>query len=522
VSGAFKDGQPARASRIDWLWVLTCAVLSSVWIVTASQQLSATFDETAYLKVGLERWRTGSFRALQHMGTMPLPVDVCTLPLYLTERLTGRAIDLDAEMAEWLPVGRVGTLVFWWLLLIYAWRTGNLLGGPWAGRWAAAVLAVEPSFLAHAGLATTDLASAACLLALAFHYRAALNRPGEPPGLSRRFAAPAIWFAVALLAKASAVVYGPICLLAAECDHHLPENRSGGFRGSALRIAGVAGLGFILAGLYCGSIGRLVDVIAFQFRHNLDGHGGTFLLGRSSDTPFWYYFPTLLTIKLPLPLLAAPLVIAILRPRALANWPLAAAGAMLLVSLTCRIQIGVRYLLPMMALAVVGLAAAGVQSASRHSRGAKYEPAMRRGLAFAAGAAVVAMALTAFRIWPHGLSYTNGLWGPADRGYLLLADSNYDWGQGLYELAAWQRSSAAGPLDVVYFGTDPTLARLDMRPVNPADFSAGDPGRSRKLAVSTTMLYGQPFGESEFGRRLRAQTPVARTATFLVFDLHSR
>src|SRR5271156_2319529 len=105
VCSVFRD-DTGRATWRDWLWVLTCAALSSVWLMTAARQLSATFDETIYLKVGLERWRTGSFRTLKRIGTMPLPVDVCTLPLYLAERSTGRTIDIDAEMAAWLPVAR--------------------------------------------------------------------------------------------------------------------------------------------------------------------------------------------------------------------------------------------------------------------------------------------------------------------------------------------------------------------------------------------------------------------------------
>ncbi|HEX4592513.1 MAG TPA: hypothetical protein VH120_21470, partial [Gemmataceae bacterium] len=378
--GEFKDERPTgRTSWRDWLWVLVCAALSSIWILTAARQLSATYDETAYLKVGLERWRTGSMRTLVRMGTMPLPVDVCTLPLYLAERATGRRIDLEAEMSDWLPLARAGTLVFWWLLLIYAWRLGNLLGGPWAGRWAIGVLAVEPSFLGHAALATTDLASAACLLALAFHYRVARERQRQTRDTRHEtrdktvlvswpsLIVPAVWFAAALLAKASAVVYGPIVILAAEANYRLSkswrEERFGlvsrvSCLVSVIPVFAVAGLGFILAGLYCGRWSRLVEVIAFQIRHNHDGHGGTFLLGRWSDAPLWYYFPTLLTIKLPLPLLVAPLGIALLRPRALVNWPIAAAAAMLLLSLTCHIQIGVRYLLPAMAFGAVGLAGA--------------------------------------------------------------------------------------------------------------------------------------------------------------------
>jgi hypothetical protein len=524
VSAAFTDERSAdRAGWRDWAWVFTCAALSTIWIVTAARQLSGTYDETAYLKCGLERWRTGSFRTLRQMGTMPLPVDACTLPLHVAERILDREIDLDAEMTEWLPIARAGTLVFWWLLLIYGWRIGNRLGGPWAGRLAVAILAAEPSLLGHAAVATTDLASAATLLGLAFHYRASRDRVGW-----RGWAAPSVAFAAALLSKASAVVYAPVVLAVLEAEHWLgsgcPTLRQA-IR-SCLRVGGVAILGVALASIYCKGPDKIIAAVIFQVRHNQAGHGGTFLLGRWSDTPLWYYFPAVLSIKLPLVLLAALVTVAVVRPRALLNWPLAIAGVMLVLSLTCRIQIGVRYVLPVIAFGIVGLAAGvgGMPTALRghvlrtahaHAKPWACHPLFA---CFSFGAVALMVAMTAIRTWPDGLSYTNGLWGPADRGYLLLADSNYDWGQGLYELADWQRRTGAGPIDVAYFGTDPTLSRLDMRPVNLLEMPFDDP-RPRKLAVGTTLLYGQPTVHCEPIRRLQTLTPTARTTTFLIFDL---
>jgi hypothetical protein len=485
--------------------------------VTADQRLSATFDEPVYLSAGLQRWRTGGFGQLKAMGTMPLPVDICTLPLYLAERISGRRIDLEAEMARWLPIARAGTLLFWWLLLIYAWRLGRLLAGPWAGRIAVGILATEPTFLSHAGLATTDIASAACLLGLAFRYRAALMRTGW-----RAWIAPVGWCAAALLAKASAVVYVPIILAAAECDHLIKTRDRSGLlsRVSCLvsRVSLVVVLGFVLASIYTARPAGLVQAILFQIRHNQAGHGGTFLFGRWSDTPLWYYFPALLTIKLPWPLLAGALVIAILRPRAFLNWPVAVAAVMLLTSLTCHIQIGVRYLLPTMTFAIVGLAAATIDAVARPSGyplADRWRPTVVRGCAAAGG---LVMLFTAVTAWPDGISYTNGLWGPADRGYLLATDSNYDWGQGLYELAAWQRAGGVGTIDVAYFGMDPTLKSLDMRPIELPAISP-DNGPPRKLAVSTTLLSLGPLDNLEPVRRLKARTPCARTRTFLIYDL---
>ena len=55
--------------------------------------------------------------------------------------------------------------------------------------------------------------------------------------------------------------------------------------------------------------------------------------------------------------------------------------------------------------------------------------------------------------------------GGPEHGYLLLSDSNYDWGQGLKELARWQEKRAGpGPLAVCeYFGTDPAVDREQVR-----------------------------------------------------------
>ena len=98
--------------------------------------LGGTFDEPVYLSCGLEHWRTGSCASLMKLGTMPLPVDVETLPLYLYERCS-MASRLD-PVCDWdmvLPWARSATLVLWWLLLFYAWArrcslAGRALGWP--------------------------------------------------------------------------------------------------------------------------------------------------------------------------------------------------------------------------------------------------------------------------------------------------------------------------------------------------------------------------------------------------------
>lgn len=574
-----------RFSLLDAAWLLVFGIASSAWCLSAGQQLGATFDEPIYVARGLEFWRTGSHAGLMHLGTMPLPVDVQTLPLYLWERSRGELFDPAADLARILPAARAATLVFWWLLLFYAMRAGRGIAGPWAGRLAVAFLACEPNLLAHASLATTDLAVSACLLGLVYHFRS-----GREAGWPRRVGVPTLWFAIAVLAKASGLVFGILCLLVVEWErlgrgfsiifrlkkirlavsrdaqairwfarHAKPQSEVGSnrcpviFSECAKDLLSIITFGLVLVFLYCGCDGRpepsfvawahrqtdgpvrqiavwLAEHLCIfsnageglvrQVKHNLHGHG-VYLLGRSDDRSLWYYFPVVLTIKLSLSLLLGVGAMLIFRPRTLVNWAFLAAAALLIFSLTCRVQLGVRLMLPLVVLLTVGLAAA-IGTSVQATAG------WRRILLLTTTAAgLIWTGSSAVRIWPHGLCYVNELWGGTTEGYIHVSETNYDWGQGLPELEHWRQANGLPALDIWYFGTDPALSRLPLRNVpfhvlpieQPRDVLAHI--RGRYLAVSTTLLYGMaadtPANRNavEFLRNCR---PAARTMTFLIYD----
>jgi hypothetical protein len=549
------------AVRVDWLWFLGWAIASSIWCVTAASQLSAVFDEPHYIVRGLEAWRTGSHGGLMQLGTMPLPIDVATFPLFIAERWRGAPFVPSADLTQLLPWARAAMLFFWWLLLFYAWRAGRALAGAWAGRLSVALLACEPTMLAHASLATTDIAGSACLLALVYHFRM-----GRALGWPRRVGVPTLWYAATVLAKTAGLVYGPLCLLAAEVSRALSAGDGVEFKARLALLnpfrrdlQQILGYGLLLVFLYCGSdwrtepafvawahglspgpLGSIMlwlaehlrifsnagEPLAREIKHNLRGPGGhwTYLLGEVRRS-FWYYFPLALSIKLSLPLLALPVVIGALRPRLLVNWANLAAAALLLLSLVLRVQIGVRLVLPLIGLAVVGLAASAVQLCGEWPLG------WSRRLSIAAlSLAVVSTAAAAVRVWPDGLCYTNALWGGTPRGYLYLSDSNYDWGQGLKELARWQRQRGV-PLDVWYFGTDPLLDTLPMRkmPLHVLPLNSRSDVRAQLhghyLAAGITLLYGVEMTDAQRQAvtYLREHRPVARTTTFFIYDFtHDR
>jgi hypothetical protein len=558
-----------RGRLTDALWLLCWGVLSSAWCLTAAERLSATFDEPTYLRVGLERWRTGSTGGLLRLGTMPLPVDVQTLPLAVWERLRGAPFDAAADQPRLLPWARAANLVFWWLLLFYALRAGRSLAGPWAGRLAVAVLACEPSLLAHAALATTDLAVTACLLALVYHFHV-----GREHDWKRRVGVPALWLAAATLAKASGLVFGVLCLVAVEVQQRfvpridlldvgsrrmdcpsVPQAPGLTHPGVSFRRELIQIVGLALAGvfLYCGSDWQPVnDLVAWahglppgpgarvavavaeglrifpnagyafvrQVAHNVRGHG-VYLLGHTHRRALWYYFPVLLTIKLTVPLLVLTAVLLLRGRPALRNWACAAAGALLLFSVACRVQIGVRFMLPLVALAAVGLCAAAVLAL----RGTGPRP--RRAFAVLLAGGVAWSAAAAVGAWPHGLAYVNELWGGMESGYRVVDDSNYDWGQGLKDLARWQ-GEHGGELFVWYFGLDPTADTPPFHPVRlhcpkdvPWPAATLEELAGRRLAVSTTFLYHPAPTPAVAADQayLRSLTPVGRTLTFLIYDL---
>jgi len=320
------------------------------------------------------------------------------------------------------------------------------------------------------------------------------------------------------LSKASALVFIPICLGMVELERLWKAgwrpDRTLDTWTPALRslrdLATVEIGGLVLLFAVCPRASR---GLLFQIRHNMDGHGASFLLGEINADGFWYYFPATLAIKLGLPIFMLLLVLVWSGPRYLANGASAAAIGLLLLTPTFRVQIGVRLVLPIAVLALIGAGAACGKW--------WHEPGSRARHGFLAGIVATSILWSMFgamQVWPHGICYTNEFWGGTARGYWTLYDSNYDWGQGLPDLAAWQKNHTDAPLNVCYFGTDPDLARLPAQPISMNDLAA--PSRFHQvndgcyLAVSTNYCVAGAIAQ-----QLRNRQPCGRTMTFLIYDL---
>jgi len=559
-----QSGKYERA--IDALWLLVLIAASSFWCITAAHSLSATFDEPTYLDCGLRHWHNGSYKPFMRLGTMPLAIDLQTLPLYIWERCHGTQIDINRDIGWILPWARAGNLVFWVILVIYVFRTARSLAGSWAGRIATAFVVCEPGLLGHASLATTDIAVTALLMVFAYEFHA-----GRGKSWLRRLLIPSVLYGLAILAKASGLVFAPACMVVIEFDRlwrsesffaipvpdwraRLVFLRNGlwEFRRDFFKIIG---MGLLVTFIYCGSDwtteptfikwaqglkpGSLHDNmlwisehlriftnagegLAQQIKHNMR-HDSSYILGQAHKRAVWYYFPVAYAIKCSLAFLLLPLAIAVVRPRALWNWPVQIALLLLAYSVTCRVQLGIRFMFPVMALAAAGFGAAVVAALRETGSSVK-----RIVLGVFVAVGLLYNGVASARVWPEGICYTNEMWGGTRNGYLCLSDSNYDWGQGLLELLQWRETHGVDVIDVWYFGLDPRAGFLPFRKMSTkkGEFpSIEDQVRGKCVAVSTTLLYGTYASSPTVGEDtmafFKAQKMMDRTTTYFIYDFRN-
>jgi tetratricopeptide (TPR) repeat protein len=174
----------------------------------------------------------------------------------------------------------------------------------------------------------------------------------------------------------------------------------------------------------------------------------SYLLGETSADGFWLYFPVVIAVKTPLPLLILLFLAAAtwFKKRRESNAPLflmLAAFLYLTFAITSRMNIGQRHILPIYPFVYVligGASAALWESRNRTKRGC-----------------LVVLALwyiwSSVSVYPHYLSYFNEIAGGPENGHRFLIDSNLDWGQDLKGLKRWMDRHEKQTIQLSYFGT---------------------------------------------------------------------
>jgi hypothetical protein len=412
---------------------IVLVALASIRIVATYRVFSFTIDEPGHFACGLEYLSKHVYRyetqhpPLARAAIALLPYLAGVRPLGEENRnLEGRDVILQSRHPNrTLTLMRLGILPFFWLAcaVVFVWSRSYL---------AVALFTLTPPVLAHAGLACTDMAVAACLGAA---FLALVRWAGSPNWT--RGGLLGVAAALAALSKFTALLYLPsaaalalLLYLAAERPSLREIAALIRERAATFGFAVLVGAAVIWAG-YWFSSGTVPDwniklpapeffdgVLAAQ-SHNREGHPG-YLLGQFSFNGWWYYFPVVLAVKTPvafLVLLAIGTYTYCRRFSVAACLPLAFSLGILLPAMASRVDIGVRLILPVyIGFSIV--AAVGVDRLLTRAS---------RKLQAAAIMLLLWLAISGAVSHPDYLSYFNEFAGrnPAR----ILVDSDLDWGQ---------------------------------------------------------------------------------------------
>ena len=443
-----------RHSRVLALFLVAIA---SIRIVATYAPLSLTFDEPGHFACGLEYLSKHVYRyESQHP---PLARAATALGPYLAgARLIGgpqrdyegvNVIKATGRVDRTVFLMRIGILPFFWLacVVVYSWSRRVASAG--IAVLALAFFTLTPPVLAHAGLATTDMAVTACLLA-AFH---ALLMWAESPSW-RTGALLGLTSALAALSKFTALGYLPAAAVlalvfwvaaAGPAARKVLELARG--RWPTFAFAVLTGALAVWAA-YWFSFGEVpgwhVSLPAPEFfdgariaaSHSEGGHGA-YLLGETSLKGWWYFFPVALAVKTPLALLllAVPGAWVIWKNRSRPGHLTVAAFSLgiLLPAMASHVNIGVRHVLPIYG----GLS---ILAALGFARVASWAVTPKAALAFAAVPLLWA-AISGALSHPDYLAYFNELSGKEPEK--ILVDSDLDWGQETKRLARRLRELGA-------------------------------------------------------------------------------
>jgi hypothetical protein len=474
---------------------LVLVLIGSARIVATYTVFNHTVDEPAHIACGMEWLDKGTYtyepqhpplaRVAAAVGPYLLGIRSQGSPQHDLMSITYEGAGIlyhGGHYDRTLATARLGILPFFWIACLVVWIWAKRVYGAAVAAVAVFLFSFLPPVLAHAGLATTDMAltaflGAAFLAGLIWMERPSLSHAALFGGAT----------GLAVLAKFSTLAFFPAAIIFGIGWYVIVERPSMGgvWKDAAVRLPSFAlavGIGFVVIWVgYRFSLAPLFQGIRDVMRHNAEGQPD-YLLGARSLKGFWYFYAVVLAVKTPLSFLVvlAGAAVAISRRRWQAGMPAAFVGGILLVALFSSINIGVRHILPVyMGLAVIA-GEASVHMMERH------------WTQIVLAVLLVWFAASSLMSHPDYLPYFNELAGGAPEK--ILADSDLDWGQDAKRLGMRLREVGAREvtfLPLILADFENGLGFPPIRPMNPA---APSPGWN---AISITWWKTRRFGWGE-------------------------
>jgi hypothetical protein len=429
-------------------WIVTLLILLGTFRIASTWTTFAyTSDEPAHIACGMEWLDQGTYHYEdQHP---PLARIAAALLPYLhgargkglpNMSEEGSALFGNAPVSLNLTLARAGMLPFFWIACLSLFWLARQLCGERIAVIALALFSTLPPILAHAGLATTDMALTAgmalALSALFFWVRNPSTGRAALLGVGIACAVAAKFSSLPFLPAAAAGMLLPMTLAypARARDFLLRSKHLAQF------VFALAVTALLVWALYRFSWGRVRGAgplrpapefwagIKTVRWHNRTG-ALSWLFGKLSPRGFVWFYPVGVALKSPLPWLLLVAAGVALGWRNVRMWSAlgSSLGVLIVAMIFGHINLGIRHILPVYAgLSVV--AALGLNSL--------WESRMTTVLA---AALALWLAIGTARAHPDYLPYFNELAGSHPER--ILIDSDLDWGQD--ELRLEHRLAAA-------------------------------------------------------------------------------
>ena len=415
-------GSSPTAGAILLLLIIAVTVLR---IAATHAIFSPTYDEPLHVDAGWE------FVALHRYASStdnpPLARAVFAFPLrnaqpVAAEGRIGQIFDSAGDYVRGVVLARRGNLLFVAIAIIGVALFGWRIIGPWGGVIAAALFSLLPPILAHGGLATPDMAGTAAFAMAMFALDCWLERPSW-----QRTCALGIAIAFGLLTKFSF----PLFFIIGAIVWMIAKRRFPWREGI---VASVIALVIVYSVYFSAHAGPRFLIGILQVLRNSGKGAEIYFLGELRQGGWWYYFPVILAIKTPIPMLLLA-AIGAWRQRLLAILALAILGACMLSNM----NYGVRHILPI----YVPLSILGAYAVQR-----------LWGIPLAAW-----LVIGSVLAHPDYLPWMNAFAGKHPER--IVVDSNLDWGQDVLRLRNICRERGITDLGVLLFGTT-DLHRIGM------------------------------------------------------------
>jgi hypothetical protein len=538
--------------RLPAVLALLLTAIGATRIVSTYRAVAQTSDETPNIACGMQwldqgRYDYGPFHP-------PLARIAMSIGPYLygarSQSLPNRWVEGNAVLnsapryGKALTLARIGILPFFILACACVWLWSRRLMDDWSALVPLFLFTNMPPVLAHAGLATTDMAVTAGVCAAVY----AFILWQDAPHLARSIVL-GLAMAAAVLAKFSALLFVPCCLIGLLLLRAAAQREP--WRAWCRRHAGPFLVAMLVAAITVWAAYRFswgpaatheipadtplaryaplsllrtlsrISIPAPEIAHGMglisehvfEGHAA-YLMGQNSLHGWWYFFPVALALKLPLGILAlaaAGLVGLIRAGKRTFDWrawgPPICVAAILLPCLKATLNIGVRYVLALFPMLAITAGIGAVYLFRRCGRAG----------AIAAIALTLWAAASSVAAHPDYIPYFNELAG--SRPERFLVDSDLDWGQDMNRLVVELQRRRVPSLHMacLYTGDDRRLALPAWDALEPYHPVTG------WVAVSFTML--KNFGwlvSQQQGRRdtafawLDRYRPVARVGTSIL------